>query len=782
MYRDDDRGQSIQIGAVLLFGALIVALAGYQAFVVPQQNERVEFAHSQTVQDDMQDLRNALVSATGEASTRSVSVRLGTRYPDRIFAVNPGPAAGSLRTAGTTDSSVAIRIANARADGETGDFWTGASRTYSTGFVTYRPNYNRYSNAPTTVYEHSALVNDFDRGALALADPAFVEGRTVTLVALNGSLDATRVGAASVDVRPVSASTRTVSVTNTSGSRVTFELPTRYSESFWDEALADQQAPDGYVEDVSVTPGTPYNTLVVELTPGENYTLRLARAGLGTGVEGTDASYLTEVSGNGSGVPEEGSQQLVVEVRDAFNNPVSGVTVTGSAAGGSLVDRTASTDESGRATFQYEAPTVSEETPVALNFSYTVDPATTPTFDGEAVENVELTVYVQNTQTSGSGSGSGGASYALDWESPTVSEGGTYLTDCDDDYCTWDVGKDSDDTLDLTAGTGPDVEGLTLDFASNNSTVGTLSPSTVSTGSNGEGSTTLTALDNGTVKLYVFGSGGASDAINLTVANVTVGEPTADFTYSPSSPETGERVQFTDQSSDDGSISSYAWDFDGDGTVESTAENPTYTYSSSGTYTVELTVTDDEGNTDTATDTVTVSSSDTTAPTFDRAEAQSRSSDGDNKDVERVDFTADVSDDTAVDRVEVKVFDKNGNLRGSRTFQSEPFYSEGVTLDPDIKTNGGGNYLTVELTAHDTSGNSLTCTGRIDTSSERITASGGGLSCSQTSTGAVPPVGPGSGPGGSGGAGGAALVVAVLGVVLALARRREIGRRPGVVA
>ena len=74
MYRDDDRGQSIQIGAVLLFGALIVALAGYQAFVVPQQNERVEFAHSQTVQDDMQDLRNALVSATGEASTRSVSV------------------------------------------------------------------------------------------------------------------------------------------------------------------------------------------------------------------------------------------------------------------------------------------------------------------------------------------------------------------------------------------------------------------------------------------------------------------------------------------------------------------------------------------------------------------------------------------------------------------------------------------------------------------------------------------------------------------------------------
>jgi len=49
MWRDNGRGQSIQIGAVLLFGALIIALAGYQAFVVPQENEQVEFRHSQTV-------------------------------------------------------------------------------------------------------------------------------------------------------------------------------------------------------------------------------------------------------------------------------------------------------------------------------------------------------------------------------------------------------------------------------------------------------------------------------------------------------------------------------------------------------------------------------------------------------------------------------------------------------------------------------------------------------------------------------------------------------------
>lgn len=53
-------------------------------------------------------------------------------------------------------------------------------------------------------------------------------------------------------------------------------------------------------------------------------------------------------------------------------------------------------------------------------------------------------------------------------------------------------------------------------------------------------------------------------------------------------------VQFTDSTytSDPGGITSWAWDFDGDGTVESTARNPSFTYTAGGTYSVSLTVTD----------------------------------------------------------------------------------------------------------------------------------------------------------------------------------------------
>jgi len=81
--------------------------------------------------------------------------------------------------------------------------------------------------------------------------------------------------------------------------------------------------------------------------------------------------------------------------------------------------------------------------------------------------------------------------------------------------------------------------------------------------------------------------------------------PTADFTFSPSSPTTDDTVRFTDRSSDpDGQIVQWRWDF-GDGRT-STLQNPTHRYTHAGTYTVTLTVTDDDGLTDTATKAITV--------------------------------------------------------------------------------------------------------------------------------------------------------------------------------
>jgi len=87
-------------------------------------------------------------------------------------------------------------------------------------------------------------------------------------------------------------------------------------------------------------------------------------------------------------------------------------------------------------------------------------------------------------------------------------------------------------------------------------------------------------------------------------------QPTASFTSSPDSPGAGQQVSFdASGSSDDSSIVSYEWDFDGNGTIDATGEQVTNTFDTAGDYDVTLTVTDDDGATDTTTETVTVAES-----------------------------------------------------------------------------------------------------------------------------------------------------------------------------
>lgn len=80
--------------------------------------------------------------------------------------------------------------------------------------------------------------------------------------------------------------------------------------------------------------------------------------------------------------------------------------------------------------------------------------------------------------------------------------------------------------------------------------------------------------------------------------------PVADFTFSPSSPQAGQAVSFTDTSS--GSPASWSWSFGDGGT--STARNPTHVFAAAGSYAVSLTATNAGGsNARTKTVVVTVS-------------------------------------------------------------------------------------------------------------------------------------------------------------------------------
>jgi len=101
------------------------------------------------------------------------------------------------------------------------------------------------------------------------------------------------------------------------------------------------------------------------------------------------------------------------------------------------------------------------------------------------------------------------------------------------------------------------------------------------------GETTYLRLANETTNFkYVYGMN-VSEAASVQV-------PEAAFTADKTSGDAPLSVQFTDQSTNE--PASWAWDFNNDGTTDSTEQNPAYTFNTAGTYTVKLIATNSAGS------------------------------------------------------------------------------------------------------------------------------------------------------------------------------------------
>lgn len=104
-----------------------------------------------------------------------------------------------------------------------------------------------------------------------------------------------------------------------------------------------------------------------------------------------------------------------------------------------------------------------------------------------------------------------------------------------------------------------------------------------------------------TVTLTVY----EGDASSTTSTDITVSKsvPTANFSAQTVSGELPLNVAFVDQSQICGtdSIVAWSWDFDNDGTPDSSEQHPAHVFDQAGYYTVSLTVTDTDGDSDTVT-------------------------------------------------------------------------------------------------------------------------------------------------------------------------------------
>ncbi len=115
--------------------------------------------------------------------------------------------------------------------------------------------------------------------------------------------------------------------------------------------------------------------------------------------------------------------------------------------------------------------------------------------------------------------------------------------------------------------------------------------------------TLLPKLDGKGKKLWplkIVGSGTTSGSQRVAnISYITLENfpsiPNASFIADPLSGPAPLEVQFTDQSTGTAPFT-YAWDFENDGVIDSTLQNPKFTYTTQGTYAVNLTVTNGVGS------------------------------------------------------------------------------------------------------------------------------------------------------------------------------------------
>ena len=291
VFAADERGQSVLVGTILLFGILIIAFSSYQAFVVPNQNAEVEFNHNSEAQSDMQDLRNSLTDIRSVrrgsivSEHRSVRIQMGTSYPSRLIALNPPRPSGTLTT---VEPNSEVEIRDATIENED-DFQEDADldeifESHPTTFLSYRPNYNEYGNAPNTNLEHSLLYNDFGDRTLTVADQNVVsaDSNQITLILYDGDFTRSSSQSQTLAPRTVDGPTDPVEL-EPDNDELRLALPTNARER-WEASLED-------IDHATVNDGeSGDDAVVLDLDVGEleddSYKLRMARVsfdGHGTG-------------------------------------------------------------------------------------------------------------------------------------------------------------------------------------------------------------------------------------------------------------------------------------------------------------------------------------------------------------------------------------------------------------------------------------------------------------------------------------------------------------------
>ena len=302
------RGQSLQIGAILLFGFLVIALTTAQAQFVPADISRAELDHSQRVADQLVGLETAVFETSVTGRPQPTTLDLGAEYDDRLLFVYPPPKAGTLRT--TEPATLHIDNAEAVDDDEAfANYWNGTTHSYMTRAITYEPAYRKLDETPNYRIEHGVLAAQHDSDSrIKMADnrQPVVDDTDLSILVVDGELAVAGTGTESVVPERVTEST-TVEIED-SGDPIRMRLPTQLSAETWRETILDGQST---VDSVAVAG----DVVTITLDSSETYELTINKIGIGTNTTDPSSTYLRPVAAD-DGWP------FPVDVRDQYNDRV----------------------------------------------------------------------------------------------------------------------------------------------------------------------------------------------------------------------------------------------------------------------------------------------------------------------------------------------------------------------------------------------------------------------------------------------------------------------------
>ncbi len=229
----EERGVSVVIGAILMFLIVATVYGTMQAYYVPIWNKDVEYEQLNVVYDNMMTFKSDVEDVALSGEPKSSNIRMGVRYPNRIFLVNPGPGvAGAL-----TSDNVAVSI-EYTIDG-LGD------PTITTSYNSNRIIYEVQGtiDSPKLVYEHGVIIRDYGDESATTDEQSLIVGDEIYISVLIGSLTSlSSMETESIEIKPLSQS-----YSRTKIKSVEITISTDYPE-VWEDLLAGTSTADTTVQ------------------------------------------------------------------------------------------------------------------------------------------------------------------------------------------------------------------------------------------------------------------------------------------------------------------------------------------------------------------------------------------------------------------------------------------------------------------------------------------------------------------------------------------------------